>query len=119
MKKESRVVEESKGLASWLKKAATRRSKWERKEDLLDAVYWWRQVVSAAIGIALGLVPITGVLGFMIFAVLSVFLTVGYARGWQHDDMCETSDLMQEGLIGSIGIFLSFWIVSYSIFHWF
>jgi hypothetical protein len=50
----------------WLRKALTRRSRWERKDDLLDAVYWARQVVSVLLGLVFGFVPITGVLGFML-----------------------------------------------------
>jgi EMC6 len=35
------------------------------QDELLDVIYWWRQGLCIAMGILWGVVPLTGLMGFL------------------------------------------------------
>lgn len=46
---------------------AIAKSEWPDKEELLDVVYWGRQILALLVGLVWGFLPLTGVLGIILY----------------------------------------------------
>lgn len=55
-------------------KAFRRRSEWTDKDELLDVLYWGRQIISLAMGLLWGLLPLKGFVGLFLYVALSTSL---------------------------------------------
>ncbi|CAD5222727.1 unnamed protein product [Bursaphelenchus okinawaensis] len=101
-------------------KALARRSEWTEKDDLLDVLYWGRQIVSLVLGIVWGLVPLKGLLAILIYAAVSTFGGHFYITSYQGQDEEEFGgfwELAKEGFASAVATFLIAWITVYSAIH--
>ena len=55
--------------------------KWE-KEELMDVLHWWKQIVALALGIVCGAVPFVHMSGLLIFVAIMGSLTVVFYRSY-------------------------------------
>jgi len=106
--------------ASVWKKAFTRNSQWEDKEQFLDVIYWIRQILGVIVGIALGLTPLKGYVGLASFLVINSGLPYLYMINFQaidYDDYGGLWELTKEGFALSMAGFLMVWTVTYTVAH--
>jgi len=86
------------------------------KDELLDAVFWLRQLLSVGAGVALGVVGVTGFPGFLVYIASTTLACVLYARFFLGGaDVLEGTEALSEGLLGSLGFFFISWVLSYSL----
>lgn len=89
--------------------------KWQDKDDVLDAVYWCRQVLAILMGIIWGILGFTGVLGISSFAVLNSIAAYAIANHTGYDfDPDENYLSIKEGFMTTFATFLVTWIVTYT-----
>lgn len=98
--------------------------RWEgTKDELLDCVFWLRSALGVVLGLALGVTGggvLQGWPAFALFALLSTLGAVVYARVFLggSDVLGDAAgDLLQEGLMPSLGLFFVAWIVAFGAFH--
>jgi len=89
--------------------------KWN-KEDLQDVIFWLRQGIAVIVGLVWGLMPMYGLVGILSFAVINAAsLYLYYAKYLGVDDEEHGRwDLLSEGFMPSLALFLVFWITLYS-----
>ena len=83
------------------------------KDEVLDTIFWFRQMVGFAVGLVAGCVGLTGYPVILAFAA-SLFgaSTLFQSRFLQLDeDDYNPQELMMEGLGNSVGLFLLTWIL--------
>lgn len=103
--------------ATWLS-IFDRNHIWEDKDDVLDAVYWYRQVLAIVMGVIWGLLGLTGILGFVSFAVLNSIAAYAIANRTGYDfDPDEYYLSVKEGFMTTLATFLVTWIVTYTATH--
>eukprot|EP01055_Gregarina_sp_Pseudo9_P004015 Gregarina_sp_Pseudo_9__4014@NODE_4156_length_475_cov_32_362385_g3827_i0_p1_GENE_NODE_4156_length_475_cov_32_362385_g3827_i0NODE_4156_length_475_cov_32_362385_g3827_i0_p1_ORF_typecomplete_len134_score34_60Rab5ip/PF07019_12/2_3e08_NODE_4156_length_475_cov_32_362385_g3827_i018419 len=102
-----------------IKKAANEEGghEWD-KEDVKSLLFWFKQALALAIGLAL---PIAGLQGWAGFAVaLSlVFFACSSLKQRLHipDDVMETGEIFNEGLAQCSQLFLLVWICTHTALH--
>jgi len=102
------------------KKALKSKSEWPDKDELLDVIYWARQIIGTLIGICWGLIPFTGILGVIIYLALTTFAVHLYATNYQNMDEEKLGgfwELAKEGFGSSFASFLIAWILVYTAVH--
>jgi len=101
-------------------KAINAKSTFEDKDELLDIVYWGRQVVGMLIGIVFGVIPLKGIVALGLFGILTCGATYLYCINFQGIDEEEYGgvwELMKEGFMTSFASFLVVWIIIYNGIH--
>lgn len=101
-------------------KALTPNSKWEDKDDLLDIVYWSRQLIALVIGFVWGLIGIKGILGILTYCAITAVVMNFYVTNLQGQDLDDYGgffELAKEGFMSSFATFLVMWIIVYSSFY--
>ncbi|KAL5021985.1 hypothetical protein ScPMuIL_001140 [Solemya velum] len=105
---------------SLLSKAFTPESNWTDKDEFLDVIYWFRQILGVVLGIVWGILPLKGFLGLLLFFVVNLGLMYMYYASFQRVDEEEfggTSEILKEGLMTSFSAFLVAWIIFYSALY--
>nr|CAI5849318.1 unnamed protein product [Callosobruchus analis] len=100
----------------WIR-AITACSEWPDKEEFLDVIYWTRQALGIMLGILWGLLPLKGILGLVLFAVINAGAVYLYSSSFQNVDEDEFGgawELTKEGFMTSFAAFLVTWIIIYS-----
>lgn len=64
-------------------KALTKNADWQDKDDLLDVLYWGRQVLSLVLGVFWGLIPLKGVFAILIYLLISTLSGHFYVANFQ------------------------------------
>jgi len=92
--------------------------KWE-KDELFEVVYWLRQIFGLVLGLVWGIAAMTGLVGIGSFLLLNAVGFLVYCTKFLgvDDEEFGRFELLQEGFMGSFGIFLVSWICSYSLLH--
>lgn len=91
---------------------------WDDKDDVLDAVYWFRQVLAIIMGVIWGFLGFTGILGIASFAVLNSIAAYSIANQTGYDfDPDEYYLSVKEGFMATLATFLVTWIVTYTATH--
>lgn len=101
-------------------KALKPNSKWEDKDDLLDIVYWSRQLIALVIGFIWGLLSIKGLLGILAYCAITAVVMNFYVTNFQGQDLDDYGgffELAKEGFMSSFASFLVMWIIVYSSFY--
>ncbi|XP_050518436.1 respirasome Complex Assembly Factor 1 [Diabrotica virgifera virgifera] len=104
-------------LPSVWTRAFTSNSEWPDKEEFLDVIYWYRQILGIILGIIWGLIPLKGLLGLMLFALINAGIMYFYFNSFQNVDEDEYGgawELTKEGFMTSFAGFLVTWIIIYS-----
>lgn len=94
-------------------------AKWE-KEELLDVLYWWRQIFGLLCGVIWGIVPLLGLISFFLYIVVAIGATVMFYRSFlsiDEDDFGGFSELIQEGFPTSTALFILTWVCIFSSFY--
>ena len=107
-------------VSSLVKKALAKNSTWDDKEDLLDVVYWIRQMLAVLLGIAFGTFPLIGIFGILLYCGISTLSMNLYVTEYQQQDLEEYGgffELAKEGFMSAFASFLVVWIIVYSTFH--
>jgi len=102
---------------SWLN-IFNRNHKWEDKDEVLDAVYWLRQIIAIFMGMIWGFLGVTGLLGIISFAILNSLAAYTIANKTGYDFEPEDNlACIKEGFMTTFATFLVTWIVAYTAAH--
>ena len=87
--------------------------------ELLDVIYWYRQIICFAIGICWGTFEFVGAFAFMGFFLLTALLQLVYAKLFfiKGEDIVETWDILKEGFMPGFTVFLVCFIISKAFFN--
>ncbi|CAJ0588907.1 unnamed protein product [Cylicocyclus nassatus] len=83
-----------------LGKALHAGSEWSDKDELLDVVYWGKQILSLVIGIAFGAASMHGILAILAYVVISTMVAQHFVVKYQQVDEDEVGgfwELAKEG----------------------
>ncbi|CAO4379987.1 unnamed protein product [Caenorhabditis nigoni] len=100
-----------------LGKALAPRSVWPDKDELLDVVYWGKQVLSLLVGFVFGITPMTGLLGIISYVVISSVVAQHYVTKFQKVDEEEVGgfwELSKEGFGAAFATYMVTWITVYT-----
>jgi len=121
LKKSPRDVAAANGsVSATVKKAFKTNSNWEDKDEFLDVIYWFRQVLAILLGIIWGILPLKGILAIGLFALINAGVLYIYFTNFQKIDEEEYGgpwELTKEGFMTSFALFLVVWIIFYSAVH--
>ncbi|XP_067410551.1 GEL complex subunit OPTI isoform X1 [Emydura macquarii macquarii] len=90
-------------------KALRSDSAWEDKDEFLDVIYWFRQIIAVILGVIWGVVPLKGFVGIAIFCLINAGVLYLYFSSFQQIDEEEyggTWELTKEGFMTSFALFL-------------
>ncbi|KAM7446071.1 hypothetical protein ABFA07_005540 [Porites harrisoni] len=122
VKKDSKDPAAANGsVSATMKKALMSNSTWEDKDEFLDVIYWFRQVLAILLGIIWGILPLKGILAIGLFALLNAGILYIYFTNFQKIDEEEYGgpwELTKEGFMTSFALFLVVWIIFYSAIHY-
>ena len=110
----------SSSSSSILSRALTSNSEWPEKEDFLDVLYWFKQILGVVLGLVFGVSGFTGAFALGAFGALNAGLGYAYCTGFQGVDEEEFGgawELTKEGFMTSFAGFLVTWIIMYSGLH--
>lgn len=97
--------------------------------ELPDALFWTRQALAVLFGLICGVIPFTGWIGIIVWAVLvmgppvlyqQTYLDVDWAPADAEKDdgiAYQWTKLAQEGMMPSFGTFLLFWVLAFVAVH--
>uniref|UniRef100_A0A8C1ZUZ1 RAB5 interacting factor n=1 Tax=Cyprinus carpio TaxID=7962 RepID=A0A8C1ZUZ1_CYPCA len=94
--------------SSW-SRAVSCKAVWDEKDEFLDVVYWFRQIIAVVLGVIWGVAPLKGFLGIAIFCVINAGVLYVYISSFQQVDEEEyggTWELTKEGFMTSFALFL-------------
>lgn len=106
-------------LSPW-SKALKNDAAWEDKDEFLDVIYWFRQIIAVILGVIWGVVPLKGFVGIAIFCVINAGVLYLYFSSFQQIDEEEyggTWELTKEGFMTSFALFLVVWVIFYTAVH--
>lgn len=85
------------------------------KDEVLDAVYWTRQLIALLMGIIWGFLAIKGFMGILLFAVINSAAAYVIANSTNYDFEPDDNFLpVKEGFMTTFATFLVSWIVTYT-----
>jgi len=103
-----------------LSRAITSCSSWPDKEELLDVVYWSRQLLALVMGLLWGVLPLTGIIAIILYVAATTLALNFYVIGFQKQDIEEYGGFMEvakEGFMSALATFLVMWIIVYTSMH--
>lgn len=101
-------------------KAFTANSKFEDKDELLDILYWGRQIFGIIVGVIFGIIPLKGMVALGLFCILSCASAYFYCINFQGIDEEEYGgiwEIIKEGFMTGFATFLVVWIIFYNGIH--
>ncbi|XP_068275733.1 GEL complex subunit OPTI [Nyctibius grandis] len=102
-------------------KALRSDSAWRDKDEFLDVIYWFRQIIAVILGVIWGVVPLKGFVGIAVFCLINAGVLYLYFSSFQQIDEEEyggTWELTKEGFMTSFALFLVVWIIFYTAIHY-
>uniref|UniRef100_A0A0K0DDB0 Rab5-interacting protein n=1 Tax=Angiostrongylus cantonensis TaxID=6313 RepID=A0A0K0DDB0_ANGCA len=90
-------------------------SEWSDKDELLDVVYWGRQVLSLIIGIAFGVTLMHGILPILAYVAISFVVAQHFVVKYQQVEEDEVGVFDRFG--SAFATFMVSWIAVYSAVH--
>ena len=92
----------------------------EETDAVFEKLYWIRQGVSLILGVVWGAVPLTGI--FAILGYIAVISAVVYIYSVKIEevdieDMGGVQELLKDGLMTGLGMFMISWIIIFTSFH--
>jgi len=107
-------------ISSTIAKALSAKSEWSDKDEFLDVIYWFRQILGVVLGLLWGVVAVKGIIGLAVFAALNAGVLYLYFSGFQsvdEEDYGGVWELTKEGFMTSMASFLVIWIIVYTGLH--
>ncbi|XP_033114529.1 uncharacterized protein RAB5IF homolog [Anneissia japonica] len=111
---------EAPSLPSVWARAFTSNSEWPEKDELLDVIYWGRQIVGVIFGLLWGIIPMKGIVGLALFCAINAGILYIYFMSFQKiddEDFGGAWELTKEGFMTSFALFLIVWIIVYSAIY--
>ncbi|XP_054074561.1 GEL complex subunit OPTI isoform X1 [Rissa tridactyla] len=106
------------GRGSVWGKALRSDSAWHDKDEFLDVIYWFRQIIAVILGIIWGVVPLKGFVGIAVFCLINAGVLYLYFSSFQQIDEEEyggTWELTKEGFMTSFALFLVMPLVFFTL----
>uniref|UniRef100_A0A8C8UGA3 Respirasome Complex Assembly Factor 1 n=1 Tax=Peromyscus maniculatus bairdii TaxID=230844 RepID=A0A8C8UGA3_PERMB len=100
---------------------ATRAGKPPGKDEFLDVIYWFRQIIAVVSGVIWGILPLRGFLGIAGFCLINAGVLYLYFSNYLQIDAEEyggTWELTKEGFMTSFALFMVIWIIFYTAIHY-
>ncbi|KRZ44263.1 Pre-mRNA-splicing factor ISY1 -like protein, partial [Trichinella pseudospiralis] len=107
----------SKKAGELFSKAIKAKSDWTDKDDLLDVIYWFKQIFSLLFGIVCGLLPVEGFSVIAFYLMVSTLVTHFYITAFQcfdEDELGGISEIFKEGFSSAFATFMVCWIVAFT-----
>ncbi|XP_057558176.1 GEL complex subunit OPTI isoform X1 [Hippopotamus amphibius kiboko] len=106
--------------AAWEDKSTT---PWKSslKDEFLDVIYWFRQIIAVVLGVIWGVLPLRGFLGIAGFCLINAGVLYLYFSNYLQIDEEEyggTWELTKEGFMTSFALFMVIWIIFYTAIHY-
>uniref|UniRef100_A0A5F8G5Q3 RAB5 interacting factor n=1 Tax=Monodelphis domestica TaxID=13616 RepID=A0A5F8G5Q3_MONDO len=82
---------------------------WEDKDEFLDVIYWFRQIIAVVLGVIWGVVPLKGFVGIAVFCLINAGILYLYFSSFQQideEDYGGTWELTKEGFMTSFALFM-------------
>lgn len=111
---------EGNSIRSTVAKALTRHSKWSEKDDLLDVLYWGKQIISLIAGLLWGVLPLKGLFALALYILISTVIAHYYITWFQaqDDDLFGGFwEIAKEGFGAAFATFMISWIATYTVIH--
>ncbi|KAG2430014.1 hypothetical protein HYH02_013842 [Chlamydomonas schloesseri] len=92
---------------------------WE-KDELLTTMHWQKQVTAILIGIVCGVLPLTGLNGFLTFAIAQGLCTMIFYRVVLRVDEEQhggVGEVLVEGFPTWAAMFVMLWVLAYNVVH--
>lgn len=91
---------------------------WEDKDGVLQAVYWYRQLLALIMGLIWGVIGITGFVGIISFGILNSLAAYSLAMRSGYEFEADENFLsVKEGIMATLATFLVSWTVTYTAVH--
>ena len=103
-----------------LHKALAKNSQWGDKDELLDVLYWGRQILALILGLLWGYFPFKGFLAIVFYVIFSTLGGHFYIVNYQKQDEEVFGgfwEISREGFGASFATFMVSWITCYSAVH--
>jgi len=116
----SNQQENKHGLGYYIQKIKQGESATWEKDEVLDVIYWWRQLLGLLLGLVWGILPLTGLIGFGMFFGANILFTAMFYRnilGVDEEDYGGHNDFLSEGMPSCIGIFMLTWTLVFTALH--
>lgn len=85
------------------------------KDEVLDVVYWFRQILALFMGLIWGFLGLTGMFGLLSFIILNSVAAYAIANRTGYEfDPDENFSSVKEGFMTTFATFLVSWIVTYT-----
>ncbi|KRZ63311.1 Pre-mRNA-splicing factor ISY1 -like protein, partial [Trichinella nativa] len=100
----------SKKAGELFSKAIQAKSDWTDKDDLLDVIYWFKQIFSLLFGIGCGLLPVEGFSVIAFYLMVSTLVTHFYITAFQcfdEDELGGISEVFKEGFSSAFATFMN------------
>ncbi|PAV88946.1 hypothetical protein WR25_24380 [Diploscapter pachys] len=120
MKRHNRAEDGDPSWTQTLQKALRSSSDWSDKDELLDVIYWGKQILAVLIGVVFGLTPLYGILAIATYVAISTLVTQHYVTKFQGVDEEELGgfwELAKEGFGSAFASFMVSWITVFSAVH--
>uniref|UniRef100_A0A0N4ZQW9 Rab5-interacting protein n=1 Tax=Parastrongyloides trichosuri TaxID=131310 RepID=A0A0N4ZQW9_PARTI len=111
---------EKPSILSSLNKALKPNSEWCSRDEILDVLYWGKQLLSIVIGMIWGVLPFTGITSIIAFTLASGVSSYLYVTRFQEYDDEELGgffEIAREGISAAFATFMITWIVTYTLIH--
>ncbi|XP_019510839.1 PREDICTED: uncharacterized protein C20orf24 homolog isoform X2 [Hipposideros armiger] len=98
-----------------------RSSVWGGRDEFLDVIYWFRQIIAVVLGVIWGVLPLRGFLGIAGFCLINAGVLYLYFSNYLQIDEEEyggTWELTKEGFMTSFALFMVIWIIFYTAIHY-
>ncbi|KAG2426534.1 hypothetical protein HXX76_011759 [Chlamydomonas incerta] len=108
------------GFALFLERVKQGKDAIWNKEELLTTMHWQKQATALLIGIVCGVLPLTGINGFLTFAIAQGLCTMIFYRvvlridEEQHGGVGEA---LVEGFSTFSALFVLLWVITYNLVH--
>lgn len=88
-------------------------AEWE-KDEACECLQLLKQLVSLGLGLVWGLIPMQGVMGLGLYAVILCGVSYLWTAQVLGDDLLDLSEVLQEGTMGAVMAFLLVWTLVYT-----
>uniref|UniRef100_A0A0N5APQ6 Rab5-interacting protein n=1 Tax=Syphacia muris TaxID=451379 RepID=A0A0N5APQ6_9BILA len=121
-------------VSTWKKTLAKSlvKSDWPDKDELLDVIYWGRQILGLLIGIIWGTIPLHGLFAIILYVSITTIAGQFYVSNFQkvfdltlfeqiivdEDAVGGFWELAKEGFGAAFATFMVAWITVYSAAHY-
>ncbi|EFJ45972.1 hypothetical protein VOLCADRAFT_105763 [Volvox carteri f. nagariensis] len=108
------------GLALYLERIRQGPEAEWTKDELLTCVHWQKQITAAILGLICGVLPLTGLEGFVTFLALQLVSTMVFYRmvlRVNEEVHGGAAEALADGFPTFTAIFVLLWVLTYNLLH--